>query len=293
MEINNLKAFIQVAESGSFSTAAEKLFLTQPAVSKRISTLESELNVSLFDRISRQATLTDAGRTLLPLAEKLIIEISDLKRVVTNHSGEVSGQLAMGTSHHIGLHRLPNILKQYSADYPKVQLDIQFMDSESACAAVEQGKLELAVITLPNELPSKLRQIEFWQDPLHVVVASDHPLAQQAEVDMEYLLQYPAVLPGRGTYTREILEQAVSNANGQIHCGLSTNYLETLKMMCAIGLGWSLLPESMLDSEDFVSLDIEGISLLRHLGAVTHTQRTLSNAAGAMLNSCLKTAQCR
>jgi DNA-binding transcriptional LysR family regulator len=291
MEINNLKAFIQVAESGSFSEAAEQLFLTQPAVSKRISALESELNVRLFDRVSRKATLTNAGRALLPRAEKLIIEISDLKRVVTNHSGEVSGQLAMGTSHHIGLHRLPDILKQYSVDYPKVELDIQFLDSENACAAVEQGKLELAIITLPNELPSKLQQIEFWQDSLHVVVASDHPLTQQNRVGMEQLLQHPAVLPGRGTYTREILEQAVSNINGKIHCGLSTNYLETLKTMCGIGLGWSLLPESMLDSDGLVSLEIEGISLLRHLGAVTHCQRTLSNAGSAMLNSCIKTTQ--
>lgn len=287
MEINNLKAFIQVAESGSFSMAAEELFLTQPAVSKRISALESELNVLLFDRISRQATLTNAGRALLPRAKKLIIEISDLKRVVTNHSGKVSGLLAMGTSHHIGLHRLPDILKQYIADYPKVQLGVQFMDSESACAAVKQGKLELAVITLPNELPSKLRQIKFWQDPLHVVVASDHPLALQGEVDMESLLQYPAVLPGRGTYTREILEQAIKKANGQIHCGLSTNYLETLKTMCGIGLGWSLLPERMLKNAGLVSLCIDGITLSRRLGAVTHKQRTLSNAASAMLNSCI------
>ena len=287
MEINNLKAFIQVAESGSFSAAAEQLYLTQPAVSKRISTLESELNVRLFDRISRQAVLTDAGSTLLPRAKQLIIEITDMKRVVTNHSGEVSGQLAMGTSHHIGLHRLPNILKQYSADYPKVQLDIRFMDSESACGEVEQGKLELAIITLPNELPAKLRQIEFWHDPLHVVVANDHCLAQCEKVDMEQLLQHPAVLPARGTYTREILEQAISMASGHIHCGLSTHYLETLKMMCGIGLGWSLLPESMLDSEKFVSLDVEGISLARRLGAVTHQGRTLSNAGSAMLESCL------
>ena len=291
MEINHLKAFIEVAESSSFSAAAEQLYLTQPAVSKRISALESELNLLLFDRIGRQASLTEAGRTLLPRARQLIIEITDLKRVVTNCSGEVSGVLAMGTSHHIGLHRLPDILKKYSTDYPKVQLNIQFMDSESASAAVEQGKLELAVITLPNEPPARLHLFEIWHDPLHVVVANDHDLTRSGKVDMERLLQHPAVLPGRGTYTREILEQAVSSANGQIHCGLSTNYLETLKRMCGIGLGWSLLPESMLNTGGLVSLNIEGINLSRRLGMVTHQRRTLSNAGTAMLNSCLKAKQ--
>lgn len=287
MDINNLKAFIQVAESGSFSVAAEQLFLTQPAVSKRISALESELNVPLFDRIGRQAQVTDAGRALLPRAKQLLLEIVDLKRAVTNHCGEVNGVLAMGTSHHIGLHRLPDILKRYSANYPDVQLDIQFMDSESACAAVEQGKLELAIITLPNESPANLHLIEIWHDPLQVVVATDHPLASCTMVDMEQLLEYPAVLPGRGTYTREILEQAVGKANGVIHCGLSTNYLETLKTMCGIGLGWSLLPQSMIKSESLVPLEVEKIRLSRYLGVVTHQRRTLSNAGKAMLDACL------
>ena len=288
MEINHLKAFIQVAESGSFSTAAKQLYLTQPAVSKRISALESELNVLLFDRIGRQARVTDAGSTLLPRAKQLLLEISDLKRAVTNRSGKVCGVLAMGTSHHIGLHRLPDILKRYSANHPDVQLDIQFMDSESACAAVEQGKLELAVITLPNEPPANLSLIEIWHDPLQVAVAGDHSLAGSRKVDMEKLLRHPAVLPSRGTYTREILELAVSRTNGQIHCGLSTNYLETLKMMCSIGLGWSLLPKTMLDSGNLVILEVKGINLSRRLGVVTHQRRTLSNAGSTMLNSCLK-----
>ncbi|MEN8668596.1 MAG: LysR family transcriptional regulator, partial [Ketobacter sp.] len=132
MEIGELKAFVAVAELGSFSLAAQQLHLTQPAVSKRISLLEAGLNCQLFDRIGRQITLTESGRDLLPRANRILLEMEDLRRAMSSLSNDVSGTLKIGTSHHIGLHRLPPILKQFSRLYPQVKLDIQFIDSEMA-----------------------------------------------------------------------------------------------------------------------------------------------------------------
>ena len=288
MEINELKAFMAVAESGSFSLAGEQLHLTQPAVSKRVAALESELNTRLFDRISRHISLTEAGRQLLPRARHMLYELEDIRRSISNLTGQVSGTLTMGTSHHIGLRRLPPGLKQFSRRYPDVQLDIRFMDSETACSAVLHGGLEMAIVTLPTEPISNLNTQPIWHDPLLFVVAEEHPLARQRSVTLADLAQHPAVLVGEGTYTRRILEQALAPLGLELQIGMATNYFETLKMMVSIGLGWSLLPESMTRDPEIRVLEVPGFELSRTLGAVTHANRSLSNAASAMIETCLQ-----
>ncbi|MEW8462390.1 MAG: LysR family transcriptional regulator, partial [Candidatus Thiodiazotropha endolucinida] len=220
MELNTLRAFVQVAHDGSFSLAAEHLFLTQPAISKRIATLESELDTRLFDRMGRQIFLTEAGRHLLPRAEHIIDQLSDMRRELANLTGRVAGSLAMATSHHIGLHRLPAVLRSYSDTNPQVDLDIRFMESEKACQSVEQGELELAVVTRPLNPVDALQSRTIWHDPMAVVVGRDHPLAKQRAVSLRELLDYPAVLPSRGTYTRSLIEQRIGQHHLHVNCTL-------------------------------------------------------------------------
>ena len=175
MELANLQAFVAVAEQESFSLAAERLFLTQPAVSKRIATLESELNQRLFDRIGRRIRLTEPGKVLLPRARRIISELEDSRRELANLAGRIEGRVKIGTSHHIGLHRLPSLLRQFTSQYPEVKLDIQFLGSEDACHGVENGELEIGVITLPAEPPPQLESELIWSDPLSVVCAIPLP----------------------------------------------------------------------------------------------------------------------
>ena len=285
MEIAALQAFVEVADRSSFSAAAEALFLTQPAVSKRVAQLEAELDVRLFDRIGRRISLTGAGTALLPRARRLINDARELKRLVSDLSGEVRGRLLMATSHHIGLHRLPIPLKHFTETYPEVELDIGFMDSEGACRAVETGELELAIVTLPPDRSAKLELQPIWDDPLAFMVGRDHPLAGRRHLTLQELLAHPAVMPASTTYTRGILEQAMRAAGASLNVAMATNYLETLHMLVATGLGWSLLPSTLLDG-DVVELEVEGLALSRRLGAVTHRRRTLSNAAVEMIRSC-------
>ena len=288
MDFNTLNAFVSVAETNSFSLAAEKLHLTQPAVSKRVAMLEQEFGARLFDRIGRNTTLTEAGTKLLPRVKGILQEFADIRRSISNLAGTVGGILSMATSHHIGLRRLPPLLRQYSIDYPQVQLDIRFMDSESACVAVERGDLELAIVTLPPTPPVNLRLSQVWCDRLCFVVGKDHPLASVENPGLAALARYPAVLASKGTYTREIMESAFKPEGLDIQIGMETNYLETLKMLASIGLGWSLLPESMIRDGDLVELRIDEIQLSRPLGLVTHRSRTLSNAAEAMTEICTR-----
>jgi DNA-binding transcriptional LysR family regulator len=282
MDISALQAFIAVAESGSFSRAAERIFLTQPAISKRIAALELDIGARLFDRVGRKIHLTPAGEALLLRTRAVLSELEDIKRDITNLSGTIAGELSVATSHHIGLHRLPGPLKRFHETYTQVRLNLHFMDSEKACNAVARGELELAVVTLPPSAEPPLRVEKIWDDPLDIVVSRSHPLAQAKRVQAAMLLDYPAILPGLGTYTREIILNSFGPLRDRIQVGMATNYLEVLKMLAAIGLGWSALPRTMIDGGLKV-VQIEKMEIRRELGIVTHEKRTLSNAGQAMI----------
>jgi len=282
MNTESLAAFLEIADAGSFSAAAGRLHLSQPAISKRIAVLEQRLDSRLFDRIGRRVLLTEAGRLLLPYARRVREDLEDGRRALSHLSQHVQGRLTIGTSHHIGLHRLPPVLKTFAHAHPDVDLDIQFMDSEVACQAVLGGKLELGVVTLPTEPLPGLESLRIWDDPLAVVVSPEHPLAKRKRVTLAELARHPAVLPDEATYTHRIIKAELAKHFVTPRVRLATNYLETLKMLVGIGLGWSVLPRSMLDGT-VLALTVAGFAPRRSLGAVWHRKRTLSAPARRLL----------
>ena len=282
MDIANLHAFVVVADTASFSLAAEQLHLTQPAVSKRIATLELQWDVRLFNRLGRKVLLTEAGHTLLPRARRILAELEDCRRALGNLSGQVAGTLSIATSHHIGLHRLPPVLRTFAARHPQVQLDMHFTDSELACEAIARGEIELGIVTLPPEARPPLKSVPIWEDHLVVVVNPGHPLSQKHTVSPQELSVYPVILPGEITFTRHIVDRFFRQQGIQLQMAFATNYLETIKMMVSVGLGWSLLPLSMVD-EQLLALKVKGLDLKRPLGVVQHQERLLSSAALALL----------
>ncbi|AJY50456.1 MULTISPECIES: LysR family transcriptional regulator [Halomonadaceae] len=285
MDTQSLQAFLAVADTQSFSRAAEQLHLTQPAVSKRIATLESQVGTRLFDRIGRRIALTEAGSVLLPQARRILFSVEDSRRALANLSGQVGGKLTLATSHHIGLHRLPPLLKQYTQRHPEVTLDLHFLDSEQAYQGVLDGTLEMAVVTLAPHPHEQLQVVELWRDRLCFACAIDHPLTHQVSqrvLSLTDLCEYNCVMPGAKTFTGSLIAQRFSQAGLELPVSMATNYLETLKMMCSVGLGWSLLPEKMIDSE-LVELKVDTPPIYRPLGYLVHTNRTLSNAARMMI----------
>lgn len=283
MDTESLKAFVSVARSGSFSTAAQQLFITQPAVSKRIAKLEEQLNHRLLDRLGRELTLTEAGQTLLPKAERLLRDLTDIERSVRDLTGEIVGTLRVATSHHIGLHHLPPILREFAAVHSNVNLQFEFLDSEQAHEKVLSGECELAIVTLAPKVEAPLQSKKIWHDPLLVVVSNDHQLAQQkSNINLASLSEQPAILPDLNTYTGRLIKQSFENAGFDIRVNMATNYLETIKMMVSVGLGWSILPRTLIDDQMTI-LDIDDLKISRELGIVFHSKRTFSNAARAFL----------
>ncbi len=282
MQINQISAFLTVAELESFSLAAERLHITQPAVSKRIRQLEISVGTALFDRISKRSMLTPNGTAFKPHAERILQELESYRFSLSRQQDSPSGSLSVATSHHIGLHRLPGTLRDFKIRYPQVDLDLHFMDSEDACAAIANNELELAIVTLPELADDKLECEPVWIDQLVVVMATDHLLARQQEIDPEALLEHAAILPSPGTFTRKIINNLFAANKDQLKIILETNYLETIKVMVSANLGWSILPQSMVDAS-LSSHRLRGLDVQRPLGIVTRKNRTLSLSSSAMI----------
>lgn len=284
MDTNQLSAFITVAETGSFSVAAEKLHITQPAISKRIAVLEQQLSASLFDRIGKRVKLTEAGKVLLPRAKKMIWDLDDTRASIRNLANEVSGRFSLASSHHIGLHRLPPVLRDYSRQFPAVKIDISFLDSEQAYRQVFQGEIELAVVTLALTEFDRIYSKTLWKDELRIMTSYDHPLTKYKNLRLKDLLDYPAILPGENTFTRQLIEQLFRKRQLELKVEMSTNYLETISMIVSIGMAWSVLPEIMQDN-NLKILPIKNVRLSRDLGYIYHREHTLSNACSAFIKT--------
>lgn len=282
IDIAELLTFIKVAETSSFSEAGDQLFVTQPAISKRVASLENSLGVKLFDRIGRQVQLTEAGIRLLPKARKMAEDLQDIKRSMTLQMQDVSGELRLSTSHHVGLHRLPKSLKRFQEDFPSAHLEIEFVQSEEAYQDVLKGRAELAVITLSNKENPLIESLPIWSDPLACVVSKDHPLALSKNLSLIELAQHACVLPNKNTFTRQIAEQAFGKQGLKPQVRMNTNNLETLAMLVNIGWGWSLLPSTLVD-EKLAVLNLPDLNVERKLGVIHHKQRTLSRAAIAFI----------
>lgn len=277
-EIQGLSALIKIAELGSFSAASQALHISQPAVSKRIKVLEDEIGAPLFDRIGRRMQLTEAGSALLPIAKRIMAEMDEASLVMNNLALHVTGTLNIACSHHIGIHRLPHVLRQYRQQHPDVKLALQFMSSEEAIAALKQRHIELAFITLPKQLSSELMATKLWRDELCFAASSEHPLATRKQVQLNELAYSDCILPEPNTTTFELVAQLFHDHKLPLTPTIPVNYIETIRTLVGNGLGWSVLPASMIRSP-LIALPVSAAKPVRHLGYLAMRGRTMSNAA--------------
>ncbi len=281
MNLAAFEAFVKVMETGSISQAADLLFITQPAVTKRIHSLEEYFGVKLFESAGRGVKATHAAHSLLPKVKNWLNELGDIHHTLSHEQDQIQGKLKIGTSHHIGLHHLPCHLTQYVQQFPDVTLDVHFVDSEQAHEQVLAGDLELAFLTLPPQGDERLSYVTIWNDPLVFVVAPFHPLAQKQNLKLEDLIEYPSLLPAAQTYTSQITLAEFEKKGLKPQVTMSNNPLESIRMLVSIGLGWSVLPKTLLN-QDLKQLDIAS-DMNRQLGMVWHPARTQSRAVLALI----------
>jgi DNA-binding transcriptional LysR family regulator len=291
MDSHSLKAFVAVVDCGSFSLAADKLYLTQPAVSKRIASLEQQLDAKLFNRHPKHLTLTESGAVFLKSAREILREFENAQTALQNLQTEIAGTLRVISSHHIGLHRLPMVIKKFLGEYPNVELKIEFMESENAYEKIKRNEADIAFLTLENtsdnDSPGQDAALGLavhidWMDPMNIVCALEHPLANLATVNLKTLSGHQAILPEKKTFTYAVLERLFSSQSLSLTGTIPTNYLETIKMLVSSGLGWTVLPNTMID-EFLHVIKVDGVTISRKLGAVSHKNHLLSNSARAFL----------
>lgn len=281
MDAHLLQAFVTIIDQGSFSEAAERLHLTQPAISKRLSALENQTGNRLIDRSNRNIQLTDAGARLLPHARRIIDEVHNARLALSDRRGTVAGRLSVIASHHIGLHHLPAWLRRLNREYPDVSLELKFMDSESALDMMNKRTAELAFVTLSESMSTAFKVEARWEDAMAFVASPEHPLASLAKPTLADLARYDALLPETGTATYRSVSRLFLDAGLSLQLQMPTNYLETIKVMAGVGLGWSVLPVRMLD-DSLVTLPI-GYTVSRLLGGIGLQGRALSPQAKALL----------
>lgn len=291
MDTQDLRAFLAVADNQSFSEAGEQIHLSQPAVSKRIANLEAQLDTKLFDRISRKVYLTEAGALLLPKARAILNELENTRQAIHALTGEISGTLSLTISHHLGLHRLPNLLKAFADQHKAIELDVHFSDSEKAYEGIAQGQFELAINTLSPQEKSKITALPLWRDDLFFVCAKNHALVKQQNLGLTELANHRCLVPDLSTFTGQLLKDLFARNSLTLRPVMSTNFLQTLSKMTEIGLGWSLLPKTLI-TEGMAILPID-VNLHRELGIIHHSERTLSAAAREFISICLAEADKR
>lgn len=281
MDAHLLQAFVTIIDQESFSEAAEQLHLTQPAISKRLSALENLTGNRLIDRNNRKIRLTDAGARLLPHARRIIDEVHNARLALSDRRDSVSGRLSVIASHHIGLHHLPAWLRRLNREFPEVSLELKFMDSESALDMMEKRTAELAFVTLSESMGPSFAVQTRWEDEMAFVVSPEHPLATLAAPTLADLSHYDALLPEAGTATYRTVSRLFLDQGLALQLQMPTNYLETIKVMAGVGLGWSVLPVRMMDST-LIRLPVN-YRVSRLLGAIGLKDRTLSPQAKALL----------
>jgi DNA-binding transcriptional LysR family regulator len=281
MDAHLLQAFVTIIDQESFSEAAERLHLTQPAISKRLSALENLTGNRLIDRSNRKIRLTDAGARLLPHARRIIDEVHNAKRALSDRRDSVSGRLSVIASHHIGLHHLPAWLRRLNREFPDVSLELKFMDSESALDMMEKRTAELAFVTLSESMSPSFEVQARWEDDMAFVVSPEHPLARLKSPTLADLSHYDALLPEAGTATYRTVSRLFLDQGLALQLQMPTNYLETIKVMAGVGLGWSVLPVNMLD-QTLITLPVN-YRVSRLLGGIGLKGRSLSPQAKALL----------
>lgn len=191
MELSQLRYFLQVAERGNFTRAAEDLMISQPALSRSIQKLEEELGQPVFERKTRTLSLTDAGTLLQARAQQVLSILEDTKAEITD-DGQ-SGRIRVGAIPTIAPYFLPEILRRFSNEFPKATLIVQENTTDVLLKSCTQGEIDLAILALP--VPAKYLEVEeLFEEELFLVLPPGHPLAEKSRIRPSDVEPFPFVL---------------------------------------------------------------------------------------------------
>lgn len=281
MNLDQLKTFLAVAETGSLRAAGEKCHISQPAVTRQLKLLEESMGASLLIHYGRGVRLTPAGLALRKKGARILLEIESSIKQVQAVSGITQNQIQIGVSHYAAVYLLPPLILKFRKKEPGPHLIFHYGTSEEVIERVKTGQLTFGIGTTPKKT-EKLIQIPLWTDAFKAILPRDHPLARTKEISLRELAGTDLVLPEKGTTTRYLIEQAFKKEKIFLNPVMEVTYLETIKASVKMGIGTSILPGDMFSGADsdrdyFSIKPIKGAMITRSLGLVFKRGRKLFN----------------
>lgn len=289
MDLRRLEVFVKVAELGSFSRAAEALFLTQPTVSEHVRTLEDELGVQLLDRLGRGTSPTPAGTLLLGYARRMLTLAREAAQAIEQFQGRVSGELTVGGSSIPGEYVVPALIGSFRGKYPDVRISLRIGSSREVQQWVEDGRVEIGVVGAPPT-GRVFESRQLMADELVIVVGAEHPWAGLDAVSLDDLRAEPLILRERGSGSRETFERALEGVGLSLAAFRVVGEMastQAIKQAVRAAVGVSLISRRAVQDECRARLlacvKIANLTITRAFHLVTHRDRSRSPLAQAFL----------
>jgi len=285
MDFDQLTTFVQVAKLKSFSKAGQKVFRSQSAVSAQIRQLEQAYHAKLLDRSAKSVELTPAGVVLFEFAERLLRLRDESMQVVADRGNVVQGPVAFGANEATCLYLLPDILAEFQRRYPLVQISIYRNFSHKILQRLEEGSLDLGIVTLPLKSPN-LKMHTINRDRLRFMVSAKNPMAQRSHVTLEEIASAPLIFPKTG-FTRQVLDKLFRPYRSRLRISMELPSIGMIKTFVAADVGISIISESFardqVKSGEVKLLNVEGFDLYRELALVYRRDRSLPRAVQALI----------
>ena len=287
MNLNQVRVFVAVAEEGNITKAAQKLHISQPAVSKQLSELEASIGANLFTRIPRGVVLTDAGAILLQHARKIFAAELAAEIELAQLVGLGKGRLSIGASTTIGSYLLPSVFGMFSQAHPNIELELAIANTSVIQTWVLEDRVDLGLTE--GLLPSNDLSVEpIYYDKMVVIVSKKHPLLLNIPVKLHDLCRVPLISRESGSGTRAIIEAALQDRGMHLEPVMALGSTEAVKNAVAYGLGFAIVSSLAVELECSVGqlaiLEVSDLQISRTLHLVQKKSKKSTPMVEAFLN---------
>jgi DNA-binding transcriptional LysR family regulator len=286
MQVETLKVFCDLVESGSFSQSAVRNFITQSAVSQQIRVLESRFHTSLLVRQGRAAYPTEAGRILYEGAREILDRFERLDLELRLMGEEVTGTVRIVTIYSVGLYEMSAAIKTFLKDHPKVNLQVEYSRANRVYEECQKGHADIGIVTYPK--PRKgIEVIPLPADKLILICSPNHPWAGRQRIDLKRLNGQNFVAFERDIPSRRAIDQILRAHRIQVRVVMELDNIDTIKRSVEIGAGISIVPllsvQREVQSGALVQLHFTRKTFWRPLGVIVKRGRALKPAAQKLI----------
>ncbi len=288
MQLESLKMFVDVVETGSFSRAAQLNHVTQSAVSQQIRALETRYEQRLLSRSARQVLPTPAGERLFRGCKEVLARFSEVEQEIREQSTEVSGACNVSCIYSVGLHELHSIQKQLLRTHPKVNVRLNYRRSDQVYDDVILGAADLGLVAYPQPRAG-VDLIPFREDKLALILSPGHPLAAKSKVSMSALTGLPFIAFDREAPSRKGIDKLFRDREIELNPTMEMDNVETIKRAVELGLGISVLPlptvQREVDGGTLIAKTFTEPGFTRPIGILVRKGKYLSRSSQAVLDS--------